>query len=109
MQTEETLVVLLPSNLEFMVYRQCADWLRNQIVVNHTERGYSGQVIVYGDEEWHPDFWLDEIFPWSSMTNFNNIRASDYTGDNNLTWFLTKIIERRLHMKGLILNGREHF
>ena len=29
-QTEETLVALFPSNLKFVVYRQCADWLRNR-------------------------------------------------------------------------------
>ena len=55
-QTENTTISRLPCPLKFMMYRQGSDWLRDQIVLNHTERGYIGTQIAYGDDEWHPDF-----------------------------------------------------
>ena len=58
--------------------------------------------IAYGGDKWHPDFWLDEIFRWTSMCcNFNNLRATDYTGEENLTWFMKKVIVKRLNMRGI--------
>ena len=75
-----------------MTYRQCSDWLREQIVLNHTKRGYVGTKIGYREEEWRPDFWLEEIIHWESMwCNFNNLRSSDYTGEQNLTWFMKRV------------------
>ena len=95
-QAEDTLVAKLPCQLELMNHRQCATWLRGQIILNHKEQGKSGSRIVYGDDNWHPDFWLDDIFPWSSMTkNFNNLGASDYDGERNFLWFMKRLIEER--------------
>ena len=82
-QADETLLAKLPCKLDLMNYQQCSEWLRNQIILNHTERGHLCAQIDYGNQEWHPDFWMDEIFPWSSMrVNFNNMKASQYTGPN---------------------------
>ena len=33
--------------------------------------------------------------------NCNNLRATDYTGEENLTWVMKKVIEKRLNMKGI--------
>ena len=46
-----TIVAKLPCKLELMNYRQCSDWIRNQILANHVEQGKSGTKIVYGDED----------------------------------------------------------
>ena len=66
-QADETLLARIPCKLDLMNYRQCSEWLRNQIILNHTERGHLGAQIDYGNQKLHPDFWMDEIFPWSSM------------------------------------------
>ena len=36
-QADETLLARLPCKLDLMNYRQCSEWLRNQIILNHTE------------------------------------------------------------------------
>ena len=102
-QADETILARLPCKLDLMNYRQCSEWLRNQIILNHTERGQIGAKIDYGGDEWKPDFWMDEIFPWSSMRcNFNNMKASEYSGQNTFVWFMKEIIRKRLSMKGIV-------
>ena len=101
-QSDDTLVEKLPCRLELMGYKQCSIWITNQILLNHKEQGKHGSKICYGEDEWHPSFWLDDIFPWSSMRcNFNNLKAIDYTGENNLVWFMKRLISERLSMKGI--------
>ena len=102
-QADETILARLSCKLDLMNYRQCSEWLRNQIILNHTERGQIGAKIDYGGDEWKPDFWMDEIFPWSSMRcNFNNMKASEYSGQNTFVWFMKEIIRKRLSMKGIV-------
>ena len=59
-QADEIILARLPCKLDLMNYRQLSEWIRNQIILNHTERGQIGTKIAYGDQEWHPDFWMDE-------------------------------------------------
>ena len=102
-QADETILARLSCKLDLMNYRQCSEWLRNQIILNHTERGQIGAKIDYGGDEWKPDFWMDEIFPWSSMRlNFNNMKVSEYFGQNTFVWFMKEIIRKRLSMKGIV-------
>ena len=102
-QADETILARLPCKLDLMNYRQLSEWIRNQIILNHTERGQIGTKIAYGDQEWHPDFWMDEIYPWSSMSvNFNNMKASQYSGPNTFVWFMKETIRNRLSMKGIV-------
>ena len=101
-QSEDTLIALLPCRLDIMSYKQCSEWIRNQIVLNHKEQGKTGNRIGYGEDDWHPDFWLDDVFPWSSMRcNFNNLRARDYNGERNMVWFMKRVISERLTQKGI--------
>ena len=97
-----TIVAKLPCKLELMNYRQCSDWIRNQILANHVKQGKSGTKIVYGDEDWHPDFCLDELFPWSEMNcDFNNFKTNKYYGERNFVWFMKEVILKRLEQKGV--------
>ena len=70
--------------------------------MKYIERGGKKGRIGYGEDAWCPDFWLNDVFPWSSMNcNFNNFKMSAYTGPQNFTWFMKKVIKRRLEMKGI--------
>ena len=102
-QADETIVARLPCKLDLMNYRQLSEWIRNQIILNHTERGQTGSKIGYGEDLWHPDFWIDDVFPWSAMRcNFNNMKANQYTGEHNFVWFMKEVIRKRLAMKRIM-------
>ena len=101
-QSDDTLVAKLPCRLDLMNYKQCSEWIRNQILLNHKEQGKKGSKIGYSEDDWHPDFWLDDIFPWSSMRcNFNNLKASEYSGEKNMVWYMKRVISERLSQKGI--------
>ena len=97
----ETPIQKLPLKLELMVYNDLAKWLRPQIIRNRHERGFDGVKIVYKDASWCPSFWPSEMCDWMEVSNFSHWKASEYSGEGDLTMVLKKAVENRLAEKNI--------
>ena len=102
----DTPIDKLPMRLDLMVYNELAKWLRPQIVRSRHEIGYKGSKIVFKDMSWCPSFWPVDICHWMEVSNFSRWKATEYTGEGDLTHVLRKAVEKRLAEKNI--NPDEH-
>ena len=64
--------------------------VKNSDNLKQTREGFDGVKIVYKDASWCPSFWPTEMCDWMEVSNFSHWKASEYSGEGDLTMVLKK-------------------
>ena len=70
--------VVLAAPIELLNRKKTIEALRDLIVYDHnksTGEKKNARYIKYGEESWEPSFWPNDIWKWSDITNFSDIRV----------------------------------
>ena len=97
----------LPADLDLMNYKELWKWISNEILKEYWGRGGEKRVINYGNPDFLPTFWPNDVWPWADIKNNpKNMKASDFPGTGNMTECLKDIARKRFDQ--LEINPADH-
>ena len=86
----------LPADLDLMVYKELWRWISSEILKEYWRKGGKRKVVNYGNVDFEPSFWPNEIWDWKDIKkNPKNLKTSDFPGPGNITEFLKEVIRRK--------------
>jgi len=91
----------LPCPVAFMNYKQLVPFLQQEVLKNIIEQGKRPLSRVWwGDEQCHPTFWPDDIWPWHLVTNIVH-KQFKKPKDVNMVETFKIAVRQRLQEKNL--------
>lgn len=87
----------LPADLSLMVYKELWKWISEEVIKHHWRNGGEKMVVNYGNPEFLPSFWPNDVWAWEDIKkNPKNMKSSDFPGEGNMTEFLKGVVRNRL-------------
>ena len=91
----------LPCPVAFMNYKQLIPFIQQEVLKNIIEQGKRPMSrVLWGDEQCHPTFWPDEIWPWNLVTNIVH-KQFKKPKDVNMVETFKIAVRQRLQEKNL--------
>ena len=79
-----------------MVYKELWRWISSEILKEYWRKGGKRKVVNYGNVDFEPSFWPNEIWDWKDIKyNQKNLKTSDFPGPVNITELLMEVIRRK--------------
>lgn len=72
----------LPADLNLMIYEELWSFISTETIKEHWMTGGKYKCVKYGDPNFEPSFWLNDLWSWAEVTSHpNNLAKSAYTGE----------------------------